>query len=199
MNLGRVANVNVFRKVRQLETLVKPGSLFQVCKYNPTHFSKSISSLANLNCCIIPNANHYSKCRILSKFPVQSIVSVTPTRATSTHGDHVRLWLIERIVSASFLSLIPAALLFENKFIDIILAIATVIHTHWGLEAIILDYARPIVVGTVFPKVAFFMLNILSAATLAGLLVLIYNGPGLTKVIKQGWAIGNDRKKPQSG
>lgn len=66
------------------------------------------------------------------------------------------------------------------------------------MEAVILDYARPIVVGTVFPKVAFFMLNILSAATLAGLLVLIYNGPGLTKIIKQGWAIGNDREKPQS-
>jgi succinate dehydrogenase (ubiquinone) membrane anchor subunit len=61
------------------------------------------------------------------------------------------------------------------------------------LEAIILDYARPIVVGTLVPKVAFFMLNLLSAVTLAGLLVLIYNGPGLTKAIKNGWAIGKDR------
>lgn len=65
------------------------------------------------------------------QFPVQSTVSVTQTRAASTQGDHVRLWLIERIVSASFLSLIPAALLFENKFIDIILATAIVMHTHW--------------------------------------------------------------------
>ncbi|KAM0733043.1 Succinate dehydrogenase [ubiquinone] cytochrome b small subunit, mitochondrial [Formica fusca] len=196
MNLGRMANVNIFRKVRQLETLVKPASLLQICKYNPTQtFPKSISSLANLNRCIIPNAKNYSKCRILSKFPVQSTVSVIQTRVASTHGDHVRLWLIERIVSASFLSLVPAALLFENKFIDIILAAAVVMHTHWGLEAIILDYARPIVVGTVVPKVAFFMLNLLSAATLAGLLVLIYNGPGLTKIIKQGWTIGKDREK----
>lgn len=65
------------------------------------------------------------------QFPVQSTVSVTQTRVASTHGDHVRLWLIERIVSASFLSLVPAALLFENKFIDIILAAAVVMHTHW--------------------------------------------------------------------
>jgi len=64
-----------------------------------------------------------------------------------------------------------------------------------GLEAIILDYVRPIVVGTVVPKVAFLMLNLLSAATLAGLLVLIYNGPGLTKTIKHGWAIGKDRRR----
>lgn len=67
-----------------------------------------------------------------------------------------------------------------------------------GLEAIILDYARPIVVGTLVPKVAFLLLNLLSAATLAGLLVLIYNGPGLTQTIKQGWAIGKDREKPKS-
>lgn len=64
-----------------------------------------------------------------------------------------------------------------------------------GLEAIIVDYARPIVVGTLFPKVAFLLLNVLSAATLAGLLVLIYNGPGLTKTIKSGWKIGQDRRQ----
>ncbi|CAL1684728.1 unnamed protein product [Lasius platythorax] len=197
MNLGRMANINIFRKVRQLETLVKPNGLLQVCRCNPMHFPKSTSSLVNLNRCITPNVNNYSKC-ILSKLPVQSTVSVTQTRAASAQGDHVRLWLIERIVSASFLSLIPAALLFESKFIDILLAAAIVVHTHWGLEAIILDYARPIVVGTIVPKVAFFMLNILSAATLAGLLVLIYNGPGLTKTIKQGWAIGKDRERQRS-
>ncbi|XP_029178178.1 succinate dehydrogenase [ubiquinone] cytochrome b small subunit, mitochondrial [Nylanderia fulva] len=198
MNLGRVANINIFRKVRQLETLVKPSGLLQVCRCNPVHFPKSTSSLANLNRGITPIANKYPTCRILSKLPVQSTVSVTQTRAASAHGDHVRLWLIERMVSASFLSLIPAALLFESKFIDVLLAAAVVMHTHWGLEAIILDYARPIVVGTLVPKVSFLLLNLLSAATLAGLLLLIYNGPGLTKIIKSGWAIGKDRERQKS-
>lgn len=192
MNFGRVANINVFRKIQQLETLVKPGGLL-VRNCNPTQFPKSTSSLANLSRSVTPNASNYSKCGILSKMSIQSTVSMTQTRAASAHGDHVRLWVIERIVSTSLLSLIPAAMLFENKFIDILLAAAVVMHTHWGLEAIILDYARPIVVGTVVPKVAFLMLNLLSVATLAGLLVLIYNGPGLTKVIKNGWAIGKDR------
>jgi len=68
-----------------------------------------------------------------------------------------------------------------------------IILLHRGLEAIILDYARPIVVGTLVPKLAFLMLNILSAATLAGLFVMIYNGPGITKTIKNGWAIGKDK------
>jgi len=66
------------------------------------------------------------------------------------------------------------------------------------LEAIIVDYVRPIVVGPVAPKVAFLMLNLLSIATLAGLFVLIYNGPGIVKIIKQGWVIGKDREKQRS-
>ncbi|KAG5322520.1 DHSD dehydrogenase, partial [Pseudoatta argentina] len=192
MNFGRAANINVFRKIRQLETLIKPGGLLvQSC--NPIQFPKSTSSLANLNRSVISNASNYPKCNILSKLSVQSTVSMTQTRAVSAHGNHVRLWMIERMVVVSFLLLIPAALVLENKFVDIILAAGIVMHTHWGLEAIILDYARPIVVGALVPKLLFLMLNILSVATLAGLFVLIYNGPGLTKTIKNGWAIGKDK------
>lgn len=66
------------------------------------------------------------------------------------------------------------------------------------MEAIIVDYVRPSVVGPVAPKVAFLMLNLLSIATLAGLFVLIYNGPGIMNIIKQGWAIGKDREKQKS-
>lgn len=73
----------------------------------------------------------YTLLSYLSQLPAQSMVSMTQIRAASTHGDHVRLWVIERIVSASFLGLIPAALLFENKFIDMLLAVAIVIHAHW--------------------------------------------------------------------
>ncbi|XP_018056907.1 PREDICTED: succinate dehydrogenase [ubiquinone] cytochrome b small subunit, mitochondrial [Atta colombica] len=191
MNFRRIANINVFRKIRQLETLIKPGGLL-VRNCNPTQFPKSTSSLANLNRSVIPNASN-PKRNILSKLSVQSTVSMIQTRMASVHGDHVRMWVIERIVSASFLIIIPAAIILENKFIDVVQAIAVVIHTHWGLEAIILDYARPIVVGTLVPKLAFLMLNILSAATLAGLFVMIYNGPGITKTIKNGWAIGKDK------
>lgn len=62
-----------------------------------------------------------------------------------------------------------------------------------GFEAIITDYARPIVVGPVLPKILHFSLIILSAVTLCGLFVLINNGPGVSRVIKDAWAIG---KKP---
>ncbi|XP_011867906.1 PREDICTED: putative succinate dehydrogenase [ubiquinone] cytochrome b small subunit, mitochondrial [Vollenhovia emeryi] len=193
MNFGRVASINVFRKVQQLETLVKPGGLL-VRSCNRTQFPKSASSLASLNRSVIARASN-PKCHVLSKLPAQLTVSIAQTRAASAHGDHVRLWMMEKIVSASFLALIPAALVFENKFFDILLAVAIVTHTHWGVEAIVVDYVRPVIVGNFVPKVAIFMLTLLSAATLAGLLVLIYNGPGLTKIVKNGWAVGKDRQK----
>ncbi|KAL0116752.1 hypothetical protein PUN28_009991 [Cardiocondyla obscurior] len=192
MNFGRVANINILRKVQQFESLVKPNGLLARC-CNPTQFPKSTSNLANLNRCVVSNARNYQKSRALFKLPAQSSFGATQIRTASAHGDHVRLWVIERMVSIASLALIPAALVLDNKFIDVLVAASIVMHTHWGLEAIILDYARPIVVGTLVPKVAFFMLNLVSILTLTGLFVLIYNGPGLSKIIKNGWAIGKEK------
>lgn len=66
-----------------------------------------------------------------------------------------------------------------------------------GLEAIITDYARPSVVGNVVPKVLHSSLLLLSAATLAGLLLLINNGPGVAKTMKNFWAIGKEGEKKE--
>lgn len=66
------------------------------------------------------------------------------------------------------------------------------------MEAIIVDYVRPSVVGPITSKMAVLMLNLLSITILAGLFVLIYNGPGIVNIIKQGWAIGKDREKQRS-
>ncbi|XP_032680842.1 succinate dehydrogenase [ubiquinone] cytochrome b small subunit, mitochondrial [Odontomachus brunneus] len=195
MNLGRMAGLNIFNKIRQFETLVKPtGLLARRC--TSMQFPKPTSSLAKLNYCTIAKTSYCPKYRILSKLSARLTVNMSQSRAAGTHhGDHVRTWVMERLVSVSLLALIPVALLCENKIIDAALAVAAVMHSHWGLEAIVIDYARPIVVGTIVPKVAHLMLNLLSAATLAGLLLLIYNGPGLAKVIKQGWAISSDKRK----
>ncbi|XP_025162129.1 succinate dehydrogenase [ubiquinone] cytochrome b small subunit, mitochondrial isoform X2 [Harpegnathos saltator] len=180
-----------------IKSLAKPAGLL-VRRCNLTQFPKPTSSLANLNHSAIVNTNNYTRYRILPKLPARLTVNATQTRASSTHGDHVRLWIVERLVSVSLLTLLPAALVFESKFVDGVLAIAVVMHSHWGLEAIIVDYVRPIVFGTIMPKVATLMLNLLSIATLTGLLLLIYNGPGLTKVIKQMWAVSSSKTKTKT-
>lgn len=61
-----------------------------------------------------------------------------------------------------------------------------------GLEAVVLDYARPSVVGNILPKVAFGALYFLSAMTFVGLLALVYNGPGIGKTVKNFWSIGSE-------
>ncbi|KAK0095189.1 hypothetical protein PV326_009011 [Microctonus aethiopoides] len=124
------------------------------------------------------------------KFSGSLIVSANQIRASSTTGDHVRLWQIERIVSAAFIVLLPACVLLNNAVVDVAFSILTVMHAHWGLEAIILDYARPAVVGPILPKVLFASLYLLSIATLAGLMALVYNGPGVGGSIRKMWSIG---------
>lgn len=58
------------------------------------------------------------------------------------------------------------------------------------MEAVITDYARPSVVGPVVPKILHFTLLMISAVTLCGLFVLINNGPGVSRAMKDAWAIG---------
>ncbi|XP_011315482.1 putative succinate dehydrogenase [ubiquinone] cytochrome b small subunit, mitochondrial [Fopius arisanus] len=111
-------------------------------------------------------------------------------RASST-GDHVKLWQMERVVAAAFIVLLPGILIVQNVVLDGLFAALLVMHAHWGLEAVILDYARPAVVGPVLPKILFAALYTMSIVTLAGLLALAYNGPGVGGAVKKFWAIGN--------
>ncbi|XP_051167204.1 succinate dehydrogenase [ubiquinone] cytochrome b small subunit, mitochondrial [Leptopilina boulardi] len=113
-------------------------------------------------------------------------------RMGSSNADHVKLWQMERITSAALPIVLPAAFIMENPLLDSLLAVLVVVHTHWGLEAIVVDYARPIIMGTVLPKILHLLLSFLSAVTLAGLLVLIYNGPGIAKTVKNVWNIGKE-------
>lgn len=57
-----------------------------------------------------------------------------------------------------------------------------------GIEAIVIDYVRPILFGPLIPKISLILCYILSAATLGGLLYFNYNDVGITKGIQQFWA-----------
>ncbi|NP_001165803.1 succinate dehydrogenase [ubiquinone] cytochrome b small subunit, mitochondrial isoform X1 [Nasonia vitripennis] len=190
--LGRIANLTTLRNLTGLSrSLVKQGNISNLRCYSTKlaapMYSGQFSCLPKqitLKNALCPTSSQ------LTKITANSLIQ---TRSQSTHGDHVNLWKLERIVSAAFVPLLPLCLMLDNPVLDGLLAVLSVIHVHWGLEAIILDYARPIVVGPIVPKVCFVALYLVSALTLAGLLVLVYNGPGISKVIKQGWSIGKDK------
>ncbi|KAK2583673.1 hypothetical protein KPH14_009603 [Odynerus spinipes] len=190
MILQRITNFHALNKVKLLESIIKPSCT--ISQYGQLSQTTRLSScLANLNTSspnLVNNENH----RLLTKLPMTSSFNGNQSRFASTGGDHVRLWIIERVISATLPIAIPASFLFESAGLDGIVAILVVMHMHWGLEAVLYDYARPSVVGPILPKIAFLLLNILSITTLAGLLILIYNGPGIAKVIKDAWNIGKE-------
>ncbi|XP_047352810.1 succinate dehydrogenase [ubiquinone] cytochrome b small subunit, mitochondrial [Vespa velutina] len=192
MILQRITNLCVLRNIKQFESIIKPSCMLS--QYGQlsqtTRFSSSLANLNLKNSKLVNHENH----QLLTKLPVSLTLNGNQSRFASTDGSHVRLWVMEKIISAALPILLPASLLLENQVVDGILAILVVMHMHWGLEALIVDYARPIIIGTLLPKVFHVLLNLCSIVTLAGLLVLIYNGPGIGKSIKDAWSIGKNKE-----
>ncbi|XP_056633028.1 succinate dehydrogenase [ubiquinone] cytochrome b small subunit, mitochondrial [Diorhabda carinulata] len=104
-------------------------------------------------------------------------------------ADHSKLWPIERALSIALIGITPWAILSPSRGLDDVLAISTVIHFHWGLEATIVDYVRPILVGPVVPKAAMGLLYVLSISTLGGLLYYNHHNIGIGSTIQNFWAI----------
>ncbi|XP_017134053.1 succinate dehydrogenase [ubiquinone] cytochrome b small subunit, mitochondrial [Drosophila elegans] len=127
---------------------------------------------------------------------VRREISASAPRMASAESSHTLLWTVERVVSAGLLAIIPAAFIAPSQVLDALLAVSVVIHTHWGVEAMVVDYMRPSVVGNVLPKVAHIALIVISVATLGGLFYFIQNDVGLANGIKRFWAIkGKDAEK----
>jgi succinate dehydrogenase (ubiquinone) membrane anchor subunit len=59
-----------------------------------------------------------------------------------------------------------------------------------GLEAIVIDYVRPIVFGNAIPKIALGLLYLMSVGCLGGLFYFIYHDIGIVNTIKRIWGIG---------
>lgn len=107
----------------------------------------------------------------------------------SAAGKHSTLWTVERAVSAGLLAIVPAAIAFPSQPLDVILAVSMVMHAHWGLEAVVTDYVRPILFGNLVPKIAHIALLVFSVGTLAGLLYFIFNDIGIGKAVRKFWAV----------
>uniref|UniRef100_A0A1B0AHH2 Succinate dehydrogenase [ubiquinone] cytochrome b small subunit n=1 Tax=Glossina pallidipes TaxID=7398 RepID=A0A1B0AHH2_GLOPL len=121
--------------------------------------------------------------------PFTRTIAVSAPRMSAAGGNHTTLWTLERAVSLALLGVIPAAFLVPSQTLDALMAVSLVLHSHWGIEAMITDYVRPAIVGNVLPKVAHASLLLLSMATLGGLFYLIYNDIGIAKSVKKLWAV----------
>ncbi|XP_015609874.1 succinate dehydrogenase [ubiquinone] cytochrome b small subunit, mitochondrial isoform X2 [Cephus cinctus] len=188
-----MASFHLMRSIRHLPAFVKQGQLSFARSCIPAELFRPALILSDAKYNTMTSSVKDGFKRNLPQISSMPMIA-NQSRLASTVGDHVRLWQLERTIAASFIGLLPACIILENAIVDGLFGILLVMHSHWGLEALILDYARPAVVGTLLPKVLNFLLNLISAATLAGLLVLVYNGPGIGKSIKSAWAIGKEEK-----
>uniref|UniRef100_A0A1B0C7W9 Succinate dehydrogenase [ubiquinone] cytochrome b small subunit n=1 Tax=Glossina palpalis gambiensis TaxID=67801 RepID=A0A1B0C7W9_9MUSC len=121
--------------------------------------------------------------------PFTRTIALSSPRLSAAGGNHTTLWTLERVVSLALLGVIPAAFLVPSQTLDALMAVSLVLHSHWGIEAMITDYVRPAIVGNVLPKVSHASLLLLSMATLGGLFYLIYNDIGIAKSVKKLWAV----------
>lgn len=115
--------------------------------------------------------------------------SITPNNRSTAAHDHAKLWTAERVLSTGLLVVVPAAFMFPSTAMDTLLAVSIVMHNHWGIEAVVVDYVRPIIFGSVVPKVALALTYGLSIVTLVGLFYLIFNGAGLVNTIQLFWRL----------
>lgn len=99
------------------------------------------------------------------------------------------MWTIERGVSAVLLAILPAAIAFPSKTLDILLAVTVVMHTHWGLEAILVDYVRPVLFGPALPTLVPAVVIAFSAIFLGLLLYTISTDIGISQTIRKFWAL----------
>ncbi|CAG7835749.1 unnamed protein product [Allacma fusca] len=118
----------------------------------------------------------------------KSLVQV-PSRNSGSNSSHVTLWTAERALSAAMVPVLPLAFIFPSQALDYLLAFSFTLHSHWGIEAIVVDYVRPSMFGEVIPKIAIALVYGLSTLTLGGLFYFVYADVGIVNAIKLLWKV----------
>lgn len=111
-------------------------------------------------------------------------------------GD--KLWTTEKIISVALLAAIPCGIGFPNKIMDYLLATLVMMHSHWAMEAVALDYIRPVHFGPYIPKASHYILIAISGITLAGLYYFIYKDIGISLAVRQLWAIKHNNPSAEN-
>merc|ERR1712083_976041 len=113
------------------------------------------------------------------------------TSAVARSADHGKLWSVERGVSLACVPGIIVPFLWTTPLTDAIFCTLSVLHSHWGVEAIVVDYIRPALFGgsTIIPNIAQALVWALSAFTLGALYYFNYTDVGIVNAIKMLWKI----------
>merc|ERR1712018_115019 len=129
------------------------------------------------------------------KLPKNSLV---PTQCLTTSpalqhgsGDHTKMWSAERFVSVLQIPALIVPFLYTTPATDAMFCTLAVLHSHWGVEAIVVDYIRPSLFNgsTTIPNIAQGLCWLLSIVTLGGLYYFNYTDVGIINAIKMLWKL----------
>jgi len=90
----------------------------------------------------------------------------------------------ERYWAAAMIPLIPAAYFIHSLPMDIALAIAIACHSHWGIAAVVKDYARSSIIGDKAAEFAMAPVTLSSIILFCGLLHFCFLDVGLTNAFE---------------
>eukprot|EP00088_Acartia_fossae_P019371 TRINITY_DN21304_c0_g1_i1.p1 TRINITY_DN21304_c0_g1~~TRINITY_DN21304_c0_g1_i1.p1 ORF type:complete len:160 (-),score=34.48 TRINITY_DN21304_c0_g1_i1:813-1265(-) len=119
------------------------------------------------------------------------VTSFSTTLSKRSSGDHVKMWTAERLVSIAQIPICIVPFMWTNPINDAIFCTLAVLHSHWGIEAIVVDYIRPSLFNgsTVIPNIAVSLVWALSAFTLGALYYFNYTDVGIINAIKMLWRL----------
>jgi len=118
-------------------------------------------------------------------------LSFATSTARQSSGDHVRMWTAERAVSIAQIPAILIPFFHTTPMTDALFCTLAVLHSHWGIEAIVVDYIRPSLFNgnTVIPNICVALVWALSAFTLGSLYYFAYTDVGIINAIKMLWKL----------
>jgi len=120
----------------------------------------------------------------------QTISTTTRTNAAAhASHNHSTHWTIEKAISAALVGVVPLAIAVPNPALDYAVALSLTLHSHWGIEAVVVDYIRESMFGKVIPKIAVFGVYLVSSLTLGGLFYFNYTDVGIGQAIRMFWAL----------
>ncbi|KRT80166.1 hypothetical protein AMK59_7888, partial [Oryctes borbonicus] len=122
------------------------------------------------------------------------VPKISNMQVRQAHIDHGLLWTVERVWAVALLAVVPLTVAAPNVIMDDIFAIMTIVHNHWGLEAVVIDYVRPVLFGETIPKISLAILYFFSAVVLGGLLYFNHHDIGIGRFVQKLWHIRDKQK-----
>jgi succinate dehydrogenase (ubiquinone) membrane anchor subunit len=116
---------------------------------------------------------------------------VFSTSPVAKSGDHSTIWSLERAVGAVLVPATVIPFVITNPITDGVFCTLAVLHSYWGLEAIVVDYVRPKLFGgsNLIPNITRGLVFGLHAFILGALFYFSYTDVGLVNAIKMFWKL----------